>query len=184
MKQLILVVILGAALLSCRSQAEIAAAKARKQAVKDSTEREQRMHLYHQVRVALPCVPDTIIRGITVYLPGDSIPCPPGGKCPPQGVRVDTLKVRDEIALAAVRDSLAHAQYLNGIKDAHILALQDNYDKQLHRANKEAETASFWRRIVLWTAGIIAGAFAIWFLVGGKLKFISKALSWLISLFR
>lgn len=163
----------------CRSEAEIA----KSEAIKAERARQKEKVQLQKVREQLPCIPLKIIQGQTVYLPGDSVPCT-AGKCPPMGIRVDTLKILDEAAIKAVRDSLEQAIYITELKDTHILQLQAEYGKQLARADKEVADKKYWRRIVLWGTGVIAAGFCSWLLFAGKLSFISKAFSWLTTILR
>lgn len=163
----------------CRTVAEIAKADA----IKAARARQKEMVALEKVRKELPCIPLKIIQGQTVYLPGDSIPCT-SGKCPPVGVRVDTLPVLDEAALKAVRDSLEQVLYITGLKDAHILQLQANYNYQLKRSDDQAAKAAYWRKRFLIGVGLLSSGVTVWLLLAGKLTFIPKIFSWLISKFR
>lgn len=174
----------GLLLGGCRSSAEIATAKARRQAVADSMARAERLRQLQAVRKELPCVPLTVIRGQTVYLPGDSIPCTPGMKCPPPGIRVDTLPYLDEAALQALRDSLVQTDYLLGLKDGYILDLQASAAGHASREQTAAEAVAKWRGRFWWLAGGILALIAGALLLTGKLSLFLKPVRWLISIWR
>ncbi|WP_343702683.1 hypothetical protein [Chitinophaga sp.] len=180
------VLVLGAAslLTACRTPAQIVADKARAQVIKDSIAREARMQTLQQVRKELPCHPIKLVQGITRYLPGDSIPCPDNGKCPPKQVRVDTVYYEDMAALKAVRDSLDKALYIQGLKDAHILSLQASYDKQLKRAEEQEAKADAWFRRFWWGVGIIIVVVIAFLGLKTKFSFILKPIRWLVSILR
>lgn len=179
-------ILIGLATLAygCRTPAQIATDNARKQAVKDSVAREQRMQQLQQVRTALPCHPVKIVQGITRYLPGDSIPCSDNGKCPPLQERTDTVYYEDMAALAAVRDSLAQTLYVQCLKDAHILSLQQSYDKQVKRADDATDTMKYWRGRFWWLVGILCAVGVAWAALSGRISLILKPFLWLLSKLR
>lgn len=160
-------------LFGCKTPEQLATERARRQARADSATRAQRMVVLEQTRKALPCIPLKIIEGRTVYLPGDSIPCPPDGKCPPAGVRVDTLEVLDMAAVQAVRDSLDQSVYLHGLKDEHILSLQAAVTTHVKRADKADSAAKYWRGRFWWLTGGITAILGLWLAFSGKFSFIS-----------
>lgn len=161
---MIKILLLTLFLFSCKSQEKIAARKA----AKEEAARQEHMKLLQEVRDKLPCVPVTIIKGVTTYLPGEVIPCPPvdsagntgSVQCPDQEVRVDTLKVADESALWAVRDSLEASDY-------RWIQLLNEYNKEAANADKveaelkeEKKDRNWWRSraIATWSIlGLLAG---------------------------
>src|ERR1044072_2814314 len=117
----ILMIILGAiavSAVSCKTPQQLQAERS----ARDEKTRQAEMVQLEQLRQKYPCAPAQVIQGKTVYLTGDSVPCPVQNKetgqidtvyvkCPPRPVRVDTFKMIDYSMLQSCRDSLASANY-------------------------------------------------------------------------
>lgn len=141
---------------SCASTEKIAARKA----AKEEKARQEEMVMLQKVREQLPCDPVKIIQGKTIYLPGDSVPCPgakPGDtiwmKCPPQGIRVDTFIKLDQAALKAARDSALSAGFeAFQLRDAVL-------DLNKENASLRADNASL-KKFKTWIIVILSALFA------------------------
>lgn len=146
--------------------------------------RAQRMEQLQEVRKQLPCVPDTVRQGVVQYLPEDTLYQADTMIITRNTLRVDTMRVLDEAALAALRDSLAQAQYVLGLKDDHILALQRNYVETQDDYKQAMAIADKWRTRFWWLLSSGVVIFLLLEILGGKASFIIKPIKWLISLLR
>ncbi|ASZ14502.1 hypothetical protein KTO58_01295 [Chitinophaga pendula] len=136
---------------------------------KQEKARQKEMVQLEKVRQQLPCVPVAYKVGVTHYIPGDTIRIiDSSGKtitkvCPPSARRVDTLRILDEAALKSVRDSLASAEYLNGLKEAEIKALLLDREKAQQKVIKAENGRDKWRNIAIPTLCLLGVALVLKF---------------------
>lgn len=120
--------------------------------------------------IYIPGIP--ITRSDTTYLPGDSIPCPehlPGEPpavvhCPPSPHIRDTTTLHDTLRITKENT-------------AKISALQQQLTLQTDRADKAENGRARWRKLALWTWGIIL-------VLGGGYLFFKSKISFLTNVIK
>lgn len=128
-----------------------------RKAAKEDKKRLNHIQLLQDVRLSYPCDPDTIIQGITRYLPGDTVYSIEGSRIIIQRIeRTDTMIVVDMAHVSLLRDSLAHMFYIDDLKNDEIKALQADKIKSNTKTARLQKGRDMWRNIAIPAISLLA----------------------------
>lgn len=143
----------------CKSAERIAQEKAEKA----EKERKLEQALLQRARQEYPCVPvEPLIKGVTVYIPGEKIPCPDNGtgrrdsiQCPPSTQRVDTSRILDMAHLRQYQDSLASERYYRGVQDKYIETAKNQIAVLTHSRDLYKQESKGKTKTIIWLSLVI-----------------------------